>query len=187
MAPPQPEIVITEQEILADLRYPSEAGPASVQAGQEGPEEDGAVSATVRWSDIDANGHMHNTVYSGLATDARLTFFAERGLTLQRLLDLSIGPVILAERLTYRSESRLGDELMVGFALAALSRDASRGRVESRIAKRGGQTAAVVAVEAGWLSLADRTLVAPPEEVAKILWSAPRTSGFEVLDSAQQR
>jgi acyl-CoA thioester hydrolase len=166
MASGRPENAITEGEILDDLHHLSEW----------------AITSTVRWSDLDANGHLRGTAYSDLATDARLAFFAERGLAVQRLLDLGIGPVVLAERLSYASESRLGDELTVGFALAALSRDASRGTVESGIVKRGGRTAAVVAVEAGWLSLADRTLVAPPAEVAEVLRSAPRTSGFELLD-----
>jgi acyl-CoA thioester hydrolase len=158
-----PEIAVTEEEILADLR------------------------ATVRWSDLDANGHLRNTAYSDLATDARLVFFAEHGFALERLRDLGIGPVILAERLTYRREVRLGEELTVDFAVAALSSDASRGTVESRIRKRSGEAAAVVAVEAGWLSLDRRKLVAPPEEVARLLFSAPRTPGFEVLRTSSKR
>jgi acyl-CoA thioester hydrolase len=140
-----------------------------------------ATEAAVRWSDLDANGHLRNTAYSDLATDARLAFFAEHGFALQRLRELGVGPVILAERLTYRREVRMGEELTVDFAVAALSPDASRGTVEHAIRKRSGETAAVVAVDAGWLSLERRKLVAPPDEVARVLLSAARTSEFEVL------
>jgi acyl-CoA thioester hydrolase len=139
------------------------------------------MAATVRWSDLDANGHLRNTAYSELATEARLAFFAEHGFALKRFRDLGIGPVILAERSTYCREVRPGEQLTVDFVVAALSPDASRGTVESRIRKPSGEAAAVVAVDAGWLSLERRRLVAPPEEVAELLLSAPRTPEFELL------
>jgi acyl-CoA thioester hydrolase len=140
-----------------------------------------ATRATVRWSDLDANGHLRNTAYSDLATDARLGFFAEHGFALGRFRELGIGPVTLSERLTYRREVLLGEELTVDFVVAALTPDASRGTVESQICKRSGEAAAVVAVDAAWLSLERRKLVAPPEELAQLLLSAPRTPAFEAL------
>ena len=146
-----------------------------------------ATQATVRWSDLDANGHLRNTAYSELATDARLEFFAEHGFALERFRELGIGPVILAERLTYRREARLGDGLTVDLVIAALSPDASLGTVISTIRTRGGETAAAVAVEAGWLSLELRKLVAPPEELARLLVSAPRSPGFEALRTSSKR
>jgi acyl-CoA thioester hydrolase len=146
-----------------------------------------ATRATVRWSDLDANGHLRNIAYSDLATDARLAFFAEHGITLERLRELGIGPVILAERLTYRREVLFGEELTVDFAVAALAPDGSRCTVESRIGKDGGDVAAVVAVDAGWLSLGRRKLVTPPEEIARLLLSAPRTPEFEVLRTSSGR
>jgi acyl-CoA thioester hydrolase len=153
----------------------------SRQTGDEWRPGHWARQADVRWSDLDANGHLRNTAYSELATDARLAYFAEQGFALERFRDLGIGPVTLAERLTYRREVRLGEDVTVDFAVAALSGDASRGTVESRICKRGGSEAAVVAVDAGWLSLERRKLVAPPEELARLLLDAPRTTAFEVL------
>jgi acyl-CoA thioester hydrolase len=168
------EIEITEEEILADLRYPA--------TGSIGDER-WARRATLRWSDFDVNGHLRNTAYSDLANEARLAFFAEHGFALGRLRDLGIGPVILAERSTYCREVRLGEELTVDFVVAAMAPDARRGTVENRIRKPSGEAAAVVAVEAGWLSLERRGLVAPPPAVARLLLSAPRTPGFEVLDA----
>jgi acyl-CoA thioester hydrolase len=168
------------------MSYP-EADPATGSIGDEQRPERWARPAAVRWSDLDANGHLRNTAYSDLATDARLVFFAEHGFAPAHFRDLGIGPVILAERLTYLREVRLGEELTVDFVVAALSPDASRGTVESRICTGGGEPAAVVAVEAGWLSLEHRKLVAPPEELARVLLSAPRSPEFDALLTSAQR
>jgi acyl-CoA thioester hydrolase len=60
------------------------------------PEREWTRRLTVRWADVDANGHMRNTAYSEFAADARIAFLAERGFTLHRLRELGIAPVVLA-------------------------------------------------------------------------------------------
>ena len=148
------------------------------------PERDWTRRLTVRWADVDANGHMRNTAYSEFAADARIAFLAERGFTLHRLRELGIAPVVLVEELTYRRESHLGEELWVGVAVASLSADAARGRIEQPIRKADDSTAAIVRLDGGWLSLEKRTLVAPPAALAEVMHTAPRSEHFHVLDRA---
>jgi acyl-CoA thioester hydrolase len=167
------DIDVTDEEILADLLYPNAPSTA----------ERWSMRRTVRWSDLDAIGHMRSSAHSDLAADARVAFLVERGFPLARLRDLGIAPVNLTERLTYRREALLGDELTVSVALAALSRDASRLTMENVIRKPDGETASIVAVEAAWLSLERRKLVTPGPELARELWSAPRAERFEVLQA----
>jgi acyl-CoA thioester hydrolase len=47
----------------------------------------------VRWSDIDANGHVNYAVYIDAAGDLRYRFFAERGFPPERFEQLGIGPI----------------------------------------------------------------------------------------------
>jgi acyl-CoA thioester hydrolase len=174
MARPGFRIEITEDEILADLFYPAAA---------PGRTEEWARLVTARWADVDANGHMRNTAYSDLASDARFAFFAEHGFPLARLHGLGVTPVILAERLTYRREVMLGERLIVSVAVAALSGDSGRATMEQRIRKADGVTAATVQIDGGWLSLETRKLTGPPAELANVMRGAPRTEEFTVLES----
>jgi acyl-CoA thioester hydrolase len=175
-------IEICDEEIEADLFYPA-AGPSARGQGQEGLPGEWASRTTVRWSDVDANGHARHTAYSDFATDARLAFLAEHGFPLGELHALRLTPVMLAERLTYRREVMLGEELSVSVAVAALSGDASRATLENRIRRADGATAAVVQIDGAWLSLETRRLAAPPDELAQVMMAAPRTEAFEVLEA----
>jgi acyl-CoA thioester hydrolase len=138
---------------------------------------------TVRWADVDANGHMRNTAYSEFAADARMAFLAGHGFQIRRFHALGIAPVALKEELTYRRECTLGDELEVGVAVSAMTADASYGRIEHEIRKANGEIAAIVRVDGGWLSVDERELIAPPDELADVMRSAPRTADFAALES----
>lgn len=175
-------IEIGEEEIEADLFYPAAARSSRGQ-DQEGLPTEWARRTTVRWSDVDANGHARHTAYSDFGTDARLAFLAEHGFPLGELHALRLTPVALAERLTYRREVMLGEELSVSVAVAGLSGDASRAIVENRIRRADGATAAVVQIDGAWLSLETRKLAAPPDELAQVMQAAPRTQAFEVLEA----
>jgi acyl-CoA thioester hydrolase len=179
---PNRNIEISDEEIQADLFYPA-AVPSSGGQGQEGLPTEWARRITVRWSDVDANGHARNTAYSDFATDARFAFLAEHGFPLGELHARRLTAVMLAERLTYRREVMFGEAISVSVALAALSGDASRATVEHRIRTADGATAAVVQTDCAWLSLETRRLAAPPDDLAQVMRAAPRTEAFEVLEA----
>ena len=179
---PYRNIEISDEEIQADLFYPA-AVPSSRRQGQDGLPTEWERQTTVRWSDVDANGHARNTAYSDFATDARFAFFAAHGFPLAELHARRLTAVILAERLTYRREVLFGEAISVSFALAALSGDASRATAEHRIGTADGATAAVVQTDCAWLSLETRRITAPPDEIADVLRAAPRTEAFEVLEA----
>jgi acyl-CoA thioester hydrolase len=175
-------IEISDEEIQADLFYPATV-PSLRGPGQEGLPTVWANRTTVRWSDVDANGHARNTAYSDFATDARIAFLAEHGFTLEAIHARRLTPVILAEWLTYLREVMFGEALSVSVALAALSGDASRATLEHRIRTADGATAAVVQTDCAWLSLETRKLAAPPDELAHVMRCAPRTETFEVSEA----
>jgi acyl-CoA thioester hydrolase len=171
---PDIDIGLSDEEILADRCYPAPA-PTPYRPQEPAAPDEWARRITVRWADVDANGHMHNTAYSDLASDARLAFFAEHGFPLGKLRQLRLAPVILAERLSYRREAMLGEELSVSVAVAGLNEDASRGTMEHRIRKADGAVAALVRIDGAWLSLETRKIVAPPRDLAQVMRSAPRS------------
>ena len=45
----------------------------------------------VRWSDVDANGHMRHTVYPELGAEVRLAWLAEGGFVWKRFEAMGLG------------------------------------------------------------------------------------------------
>jgi acyl-CoA thioesterase FadM len=48
----------------------------------------------IRWSDIDANGHLANSAYTNFMSHARMAFFAEQGFSMPEIMKHNIGPVV---------------------------------------------------------------------------------------------
>jgi acyl-CoA thioester hydrolase len=137
---------------------------------------------TVRWSDLDANRHVRNTVFSELATHTRFRLLESHGFDQASFERLRFGPVMLREEIRYRRELAFGDHVVVNVMIAGLSDDGSQWRVHQEVA-RSGKQAALLTIDGAWIQLDDRKLIAPPEGLLLILRSLPRINGFEVLRS----
>jgi YbgC/YbaW family acyl-CoA thioester hydrolase len=139
------------------------------------------ISVTVRWGDLDANGHVANSKYLEYATQARFQFLADNGFAFGDGGALPIGPVVLSDSVEYRHELRMGAIATVSLALSGARRDGSRWQFTQTI-RTGHHLAATVTAAGGWLSLAERRLIQPPAELAEIILSLTRTDNFQWLD-----
>lgn len=136
------------------------------------------------WRDMDYNSHMANTAYLDRAADVRMMYFSENGFTADEMLRLRIGPVVMKDEIEYFREVRLLQEIRVGLAIAGLAPDASRFILRNEFAHVDGTRCAAVTSTLGWLDLAQRRLVAPPEPLRKALEALPRLDGFRELRSS---
>jgi acyl-CoA thioester hydrolase len=142
-------------------------------------------TATVRWSDCDANGHAANTAYSEYATDTRVAFLASRGWTFEHFVESRFGPVITREEIDYQRELRMGDEVTVDFTLLGTSRDLARFRFAHAFTReRDGKACARIVVTGGWMDLSLRRLATPPEALASIFRDFERGPGWAELPDA---
>src|SRR5512136_61226 len=103
----------------APARLP--AGPDLCEPAPHGdareslPRSPGPVTApferrfTVRWADVDANGHLRNTAYSELCSDTRIALLAAGGYGWERFRAEGFGPVLLRESLEYLREGKMGE------------------------------------------------------------------------------
>jgi len=115
---------------------------------------DGATwTATVTWP---------TGKYLEYATQARFQFLAENGFTFGQSEEPPIGPVVLTDVIEYRRELRMGATATVSLAMSAARRDGSRWQFRQDI-RTSEHLAATVTATGGWLSLAERRLVRPPE------------------------
>lgn len=138
-------------------------------------------ATTVRWADLDGNGHMRNSAYLDLASHVRMTCFAANGFPASEFARHRFGPVVRRDELSYRRELRLLDEITVTFEVEAMSRDGSRFRIVNRFLSSDREIARVTTT-GGWLDLDRRRLTRPPDELVAVLRQLAADDGLEELD-----
>ena len=138
---------------------------------------------SVRWSDLDANRHVRNTVFSELATHTRFRMLESRGFTQAKFETLRVGPVMFREEIRYRRELSFGDDVTVTVIAAGLSDDGSQWRGHQEVSRADGKQAAILTIDGAWIHLDTRKLIVPPRELVDLLAGLPRTEDFEVLRS----
>ena len=136
------------------------------------------------WGDMDFNSHMKNTAFLDKSADVRMMFFAENGFPMGEFSRLKLGPVVMKDEVEYQKEVGLLQEVRVTLAMAGLSPDGSRFVLRNEIFCKGGKLCARVTSAGGWLDLAARRLVAPPDALLAALKSLPTTADFTVLPSS---
>jgi len=136
------------------------------------------------WGDMDFNSHMRNTAFLDKSADVRMMFFSENSFSMEEFIRRKIGPVIRKDELEYFKEIRLLEELRVTLAIAGLAEDGSRFLMRNEFWRADETLAARVTSAGGWLDLAVRKLVAPPQGLLAALRSLPHTQDFQRLSSS---
>lgn len=137
------------------------------------------------WGDMDFNSHMRNTAYLDKSADLRMMYFADRGFPMSEFMRLKIGPVVMKDEVEYFREIHLLDAVRVTMMLSGLSEDGSRMKLRNDF-YRDDVLAARVTSTAGWLDLAQRKLVCPPEALLQALRDANRSEDFQVLPNSRR-
>ena len=143
-----------------------------------------SIPAVAGWADMDANAHMANFAYLNKCVDARMSFFKAQGFPVSEFAKRRIGPVVRRDELEYHREIGLLEEVSVTLELAGMAQDGSRFRLVNEILKKDGKLAARVRSEGGWMDLAARKLIAPPDDLRAALAAMPQAAAFEQLPSS---
>jgi acyl-CoA thioester hydrolase len=147
---------------------------------------DNTTHLTVGWAVTDANGHMRSTAYLDAVNDCRFLYFHRAGWTLERLHAARLGPILIAEEITYRRELRTGASATIEQALAGLSPDGARWKLRNTVRRDAdGTVAAAVTSTGAWIDLDRRRLIEPPADLLAAFDALPRTDDFESLASLE--
>ncbi len=139
----------------------------------------------IRWSDIDANGHVNYAAYIDAAGDLRYHFFEEHGFPTDKFQELGIGPVYTSINAQFLREVRLGETITITYAVAALSPSGGRWRVHHDVLKANRKKAVIIELEGTILDLKTRRPVKPMPELLEIFQVIPRMESFEVLSDVR--
>jgi acyl-CoA thioester hydrolase len=135
----------------------------------------------IRWSDLDANGHVNYAVYIDAAGDLRYHFFTAHGFPPGRFDELGIGPVYTSLHADFFREVRMGETVTVTYALSGLSPSGARWKVRHEVLKSNGKKAVGIDLEGTLLNLSTRKPALPIPELLQVFDLVPRTATFEVL------
>jgi acyl-CoA thioester hydrolase len=136
---------------------------------------------TVRWADLDPNGHVRHSVYYDYGAQARIMYMQQQGVGIGWLAQQGVGPVIFREEAKFRHELIFGDDLVIDTLLSGVSADHRKWSLRHRIL-RGDQVCATLDLDGAWLDLKERRVVQPPQELAEKFESLARTEDFQIIE-----
>ena len=141
----------------------------------------------IRWSDVDANGHLANSAYTNFMSHARMSFFAEHGFTMPEIMSNGIGPIVFYEHMYYFKESFIGAPITVTIEVSGLSEDGMLFMFEHNFYNDKGQHLAHCEMQGGWIDLKLRKLTALPEALIELSDKFPKSKDFKTLTKADTR
>jgi acyl-CoA thioester hydrolase len=142
-----------------------------------------AISNTyeIRWSDLDANGHVNYAAYIDAAGDLRYRFFTAHGFPPEKFAEMGIGPVYTTIHADFFREVRMGETVTITYALAGLSPSGARWKVHHEVLKSNRKKAVGIALEGTLLNLSTRKPALPSPELLQVFQLVPHTAAFEIL------
>ena len=140
----------------------------------------------IRWSDIDANGHVNYAAYIDAAGDLRYRFFSEHHFPPERFMQLGIGPVYTTLHADFFREVLIGETVTITYLLRGLSPSGGRWKVHHDILKANRKKAVSIDLEGAILDLATRKPALPTPELLETFNLIPRAADFEVLSEMRR-
>jgi len=134
----------------------------------------------IRWADIDANRHLRHSVYYDYGASMRMNALTAEGLTMKKLEELMIGPILFREEAIFKREIVFGDEITIDVELVKAREDFARWSLRHNFLKQNGTVAAIVNIDGAWIDLVRRKLAIPDPFIRGIFEKFPKAPDFEL-------
>ena len=141
----------------------------------------------IRWSDVDANGHMANSAYTNFMSHARMAFFTENGFSMPVIRKYHIGPVVFYEHMYYFKEAFLGTPITVTIEISGLSEDGMFFKFEHNFYSHKGDNLAYCEMLGAWIDTEQRALTKLPNPLLEMAQKFPKSETFKILTKQDTR
>ena len=141
----------------------------------------------VRWSDLDANGHLANSAYVNFMSHTRMAFLSQAGFSYDQLGHNAIGPVVFYEHIYYFKEVLPGVAVRVSLELAGMSADGMFFEFLHKFFDPEGRNLARCEMMGGWIDLKSRKLSPLPSHFLEQFQQLDRSAGFRWLTPEDTR
>ena len=139
----------------------------------------------IRWADIDPNRHLRHSVYFDYGASMRMNALSSLGLSMEKLEELMIGPILFREEAIFRREILFGDDITINVELVKAREDYSRWSLRHQFTKKDDTLAAIINLDAAWIDLAKRKLAIPPPVIRNVFENFPKSSDFEFTSASK--
>jgi acyl-CoA thioester hydrolase len=136
---------------------------------------------TIRWADLDANGHVNYSAFIDAAADLRYRFFSERGFPPDAFLKMGVGAVYTSLAARFLREVLVGESITIKYSLVGMSPSGIRWKIQHDILKSNGKKAVVLDVEGVVFDLVRRRAVVPSPALLAVFNQVPRLPTFETM------
>lgn len=139
------------------------------------------IPLQLRWSDIDQNRHLRHSVYYDYGAMMRMNFLNEHGLTMQKLEELKIGPILFREEAVFRREIKMEDKVTLDVMLTKSTADFGRWSLRHSFTHADGTLATVLTIDGAWMDIEKRKLAIPGEFIRHVFEQFPKAHDFQLL------
>ena len=135
----------------------------------------------IRWADIDANRHLRHSVYYDYGASMRMNALSGEGLTMKKLEELMMGPVLFREEAVFKREIMFEDIITIDVEVLKAREDFARWSLRHHFTKADGTVAAIITIDGAWIDLTRRKLAVPGDFIRHVFEKFPKAPEFELL------
>lgn len=135
----------------------------------------------IRWADIDANRHLRHSVYYDYGASMRMNALTAEGLSMKKLEELGVGPILFREEAIFRREIVFEDEITIDVEVVRARDDFARWSLRHHFRKADGTVAAIINIDGAWMDLAKRKLTVPGPFIMDVFNRFPKASDFDLV------
>ena len=132
----------------------------------------------IRWADIDANRHLRHSVYYDYGASMRMNALTAEGLSMKKLEELKMGPILFREEAIFKREIHFEDEITIDVHVAKAREDFARWSLRHHFVKADGTLAAIINIDGAWIDVVRRKLIVPDQFVAGVFGKFPKAEDF---------
>ncbi len=104
-----------------------------------------------------------------------------QGLTMEKLEELMIGPILFREEAIFKREIHFGDTITIDVEVVKARKDYARWSLRHHLTKADGTLAAIINIDGAWMDLVKRRLAIPDPFIAKVFDAFPKAEAFELI------
>ena len=135
----------------------------------------------IRWADIDANRHLRHSVYYDYGPSMRMNALTAEGLSMKKLEELMMGPVLFREEAIFKREIVFEDTITIDVEVVRARQDFCRWSLRHHFTKVEGTLAAIINIDGAWIDLTKRKLAVPGEFIRHAFESFPKATDFQLI------
>lgn len=136
----------------------------------------------IRWADIDANRHLRHSVYYDYGASMRMNALTSNGLSMKKLEELGLGPVLFREEAIFKREILFEDTITIDVVVVRARQDFSRWSLRHHFTKADGTLAAIINIDGAWIDLTKRKLAVPGDFISHVFAEFPKSEDFQWIE-----